>query len=342
MQNRRKFLKFGALIASASIAHPLASFSIPTHPIQQDKLVPLALKKGDKVVIISPAGAVYDVAKIKEFKNTLINLGFVVTVAKSASKIYGYLAGSDEERAADVNEAFADKSIKGIFCTRGGWGCARILDLLDYNSIAENPKFIMGFSDITSLLIGINTKVNLITFHGPVGLSSWDPFSVSCFNNTIILGDKNIFPCRREDDVLALAPGIAQGELIGGNLSVFVSLIGTNYLPDFDRKILFLEELNEDPYKIDRMLMQINQSGIFDKLAGLVFGVFSNCHPENIDQSFSLLEVIKHHVLPLNIPVIYNAPFGHTTKKWTIPIGSLAEINADNLSLELLEPAVLV
>ena len=159
MQNRRKFLKFGALIASASIAHPLASFSIPTNLMQQGKLVPLALKKGDKVVIISPAGAVYDVAKIKEFKNTLINLGFVVTLAKSVSKTYGYLAGSDEERAADVNEAFADKSIKGIFCTRGGWGCARILDLLDYKSIADNPKFIMGFSDITSLLIGINTKV---------------------------------------------------------------------------------------------------------------------------------------------------------------------------------------
>ncbi len=342
MQNRRKFLKYGALIASASIAHPLASFSIPPNPIQQDKLVPRALKKGDKVVIISPAGAVYDDAKIKEFKNTLINLGFVVTLAKSVSKTYGYLAGTDEERAADVNEAFADKSIKGIFCTRGGWGCARILDLLDYKSIAENPKFIMGFSDITSLLIGIQTKVNLITFHGPVGLSSWDPFSVSCFNNTTMLGHKNIFPCINEDNVFALAPGIAQGELIGGNLSVFVSLIGTNYLPDFDRKILFLEELNEEPYKIDRMLMQIKQSGIFDKLAGLVFGVFSNCHPENIDQSFPLLEVIKYHVLPLNIPVIYNAPFGHTTKKWTIPIGALAEINADNLSLELLAPAVLV
>ncbi len=342
MQNRRKFLKYGALIASASIAHPLASFSIPPNPIQQDKLVPRALKKGDKVVIISPAGAVYDDAKIKEFKNTLINLGFVVTLAKSVSKTYGYLAGTDEERAADVNEAFADKSIKGIFCTRGGWGCARILDLLDYKSIAENPKFIMGFSDITSLLIGIQTKVNLITFHGPVGLSSWDPFSVSCFNNTTMLGHKNIFPCINKDNVFALAPGIAQGELTGGNLSVFISLIGTKYLPDFDRKILFLEELNEEPYKIDRMLMQIKQSGIFDKLAGLVFGVFSNCHPENIDQSFPLLEVIKYHVLPLNIPVIYNAPFGHTTKKWTIPIGALAEINADNLSLELLAPAVLV
>jgi len=342
MQNRRKFLKYSALIASASIAHPLASFSLPTYPIQQDKLFPLALKKGDKVVIISPAGAVYDADKIKEFKNTLVNLGFVVTLAKSVSKTYGYLAGTDEERAADVNEAFADKSIKGIFCTRGGWGCARILDLLNYKSIAENPKFIMGFSDITSLLIGINTKVNLITFHGPVGLSTWDPFSVSCFNNTTILGHKNIFPFINEDNVFALAPGIAQGELIGGNLSVFVSLIGTNYLPDFDRKILFLEELNEDPYKIDRMLMQVNQSGIFDKLAGLVFGVFSNCHPENIDQSFPLLEVIKYHVLPLNIPVIFNAPFGHTTKKWTIPIGALAEINTDNLSLELLAPAVLV
>ena len=271
MQNRRKFLKYGALIASASIAHPLASFSIPTNPIQQDKLVPRALKKGDKVVIISPAGAVYDDAKIKEFKNTLVNLGFVVTLAKSVSEIYGYLAGTDEERAADVNEAFADKSIKGIFCTRGGWGCARILDLLDYKSIADNPKFIMGFSDITSLLIGIQTKVNLITFHGPVGLSSWDPFSVSCFNNTIMLGYKNIFPCINEDNVFALAPGIAQGELIGGNLSVFISLIGTKYLPDFYRKILFLEELNEEPYKIDRMLMQIKQSGIFDKLAGLVF-----------------------------------------------------------------------
>ena len=342
MQNRRKFLKYSALIASASIAHPLSSFSISTNPIQQNKLLPLALKKGDKIVIISPAGAVYDAAKINDFVNTLANLGFVVTLAKSVSKTYGYLAGTDEERAADVNEAFSDKSIKGIFCTRGGWGCARILDLLDYKSIADNPKFIMGFSDITSLLIGIYTKVNLITFHGPVGLSSWDPFSVSCFKNTTMFGHKNIFPHLKEDNVLALSPGKAQGELIGGNLSVFVSLIGTHYLPDFDRKILFLEELNEDPYKIDRMLMQVKQSGVFDKLAGLVFGLFSNCDSENIDQSFPLLEVIKHHVLPLNIPVIFNAPFGHTSKKWTIPIGALAEINTDNLSIELLEPAVLV
>jgi muramoyltetrapeptide carboxypeptidase len=342
MQNRRKFLKYTALIASASIAQPLVSFSVPMPLLKEKPIFPAALKRGDKVIIVSPAGAVYDLTKIEEFSRILSNFGFVVERAKSASNRLGYLAGSDEERADDINNAFADNSIKGIVCTRGGWGCARILDRLDYKLIAENPKVIMGFSDITSLLLAINAKTKLVTFHGPVGLSSWDPFSTLCFTNTVFLGERNVFPFGVEDKMIALTPGIAQGELIGGNLTVFNSLIGTDYLPNCDNKILFLEELNEDPYKIDRMLTQLKLAGVLDKLSGFVFGACTKCESEDPLQSFSLLDVVKHHILPLNIPAIFNAPFGHTTKKWTIPIGVMAELDTYNLKLELQQGAVSV
>ncbi len=342
MQNRRKFLKYTALIASASIAQPLVSFSVPMRLAEEKPIFAPALKIGDKVIIVSPAGAVFDPIKIKEFITILSNFGFLVELAKSASNRHGYLAGTDQERADDINNAFADKSIKGIFCTRGGWGCARILSSLDYKLIAENPKVIMGFSDITSLLLAINAKTKLITFHGPVGLSSWDPFSTLCFTNTVFLGNRNVFPFGAEDKMIALSPGIAQGELIGGNLTVFNSLIGTEYLPNCENKILFLEELNEDPYNIDRMLTQLKLAGVLDKLTGFVFGVCAKCVSEDPLQSFTVLEVVKHHILPLNIPSLFNAPFGHTTKKWTIPIGVMAELDSYNLKLELQQSAVLV
>jgi muramoyltetrapeptide carboxypeptidase len=346
MQNRRKFLKYTALIASASIVQPFNSFKTinPKDKPQDNEssILPTALKVGDKVIIVSPAGAVFDLKKMEEFSTILSNLGFVVEVAKSALNRVGYLAGTDHERAEDINNAFADKSIKAIFCTRGGWGCARILSSLDYKLIAENPKVIMGFSDITSLLLAINAKTKLITFHGPVGLSSWDPFSTLCFTNTVFLGNRNVFPFGVEDKTIVLNQGMAQGELIGGNLTVFNSLLGTEYFPNCENKILFLEELNEDPYKIDRMLTQLKLAGVLDKLTGFVFGACTKCVSEDPLQSFTILEVIKHHVLPLNIPAIYNEPFGHTPKKWTLPIGAMAELDSNNLKLELLQSAVIV
>ena len=342
MHNRRDFLKYSALLASASIAHPLLSPQNSLVASSQKSLMPAALKKGDKVIIVSPAGAVYDSKKIMEFKKVLSDFGFEVEIAKSAANCYGFLAGTDEERAADINAAFANQSIKGIFCSRGGWGCARIFRLLDFKLIADNPKMIMGFSDITSLILAIYTKTNLITFHGPLGLSSWDPFSTLSFTKTVLLGEKSAFPLDAENKMIMLSPGIARGELIGGNLSVFNSLIGTEYIPNCDGKILFLEDLNEDTYTIDRMLTQLKLAGILDKLSGFIFGQCTDCKSENPKRSFSLLEVLKHHVLPLKIPAIFNAPFGHTTKKWTIPIGAMAELNAQNLSLELLQPAVVI
>ena len=340
MQNRRNFLKYTALIASASIAQPLVSFNLPIIPTIKKSIIPKALRMGDKVLIISPAGAIYDLSKIEEFKSILTSFGFVVVLSKSVSNRVGYLAGTDQERVDDINNGFADKSISAIFCTRGGWGCARILSQLNYKVISENPKFIMGFSDITSLLLAINAKTNLVTFHGPVGLSTWDPFSTLCFKETAFLGNLNVFPYDIEDKMIALTPGVTQGELIGGNLTVFNSLIGTEYMPVCDNKILFLEELNEDPYKIDRMLTHLKLSGILDKLSGFVFGACTKCISEDPEQSFTILEIIKHHILPLNVPAIFNAPFGHTSKKWTIPIGVMAELDTYNLKLELLRPAV--
>lgn len=342
MQNRRSFLKYAALVASTSIAQPLISFNTPLLPSESKKAFPVALKAGDKVIIVSPAGAVFDSSKIEAFRQVLSKLGFVVILSKSVGKNYGYFAGTDQERADDINNAFADKSIRGVFCTRGGWGCARILGLLDFKMISENPKVIMGFSDITSLLLAISVKANFVTFHGPVGLSSWDIFSENCFKSVIVRAEKNVFPFSASDNLITLSPGFARGELIGGNFTVFNSLIGTEYLPNCEGKILFLEELNEDPYKIDRMFTHLKLAGILDKIVGFIFGVCTKCDAEDLQHSFTLIQVVNYHILPLNIPAIYNAPFGHTAKKWTIPIGVFAELDTIKPSFELQQSAVVI
>lgn len=342
MSSRRNFIKSSGLLAVASLFSNTELYS-QNALIGKEKIKPQALKTGDTVAISSPAGAVWDESQIETFSTILKNFGFKVILCKTLYKKHGYLAGTDEFRANELNELFADKTIKGIFCMKGGWGCARLLDKIDYNLIEKNPKVLIGFSDITSLLIAITTKTGLITFHGPVGNSGWNEFTSTVFKNVVMTAKPYILPENplSENKITTINSGIASGELIGGNLTVLTSIVGSNYLPDWKNKILFLEEVKEEPYSIDRMLTQLKLSGVLNSINGLVFGKCAKCLAEEPMKSFTFDEVIAQHIKPLGIPAFYGAMIGHIENKLTLPLGINATINADKGIITLNENSVL-
>lgn len=310
--------------------------------IATDKLKPKALKSGDTVAITSPAGAVWDENYIDSFTTILKGFGFTVIHGKTLKEKHGYFAGTDELRASELNELFANKNVKGIFCMKGGWGCARILDKLNYDLIKKNPKVLIGFSDITSLLNAITSKTGLVTFHGPVGNSGWNDFSKGVFTNAVLNSKPFMFPVNpvNEDKPVTINKGKASGEFYGGNLSVLCGLIGSKYLPDWKGKILFLEEAKEEPYRIDRMLTQLKLSGVLNSVAGIVFGKCAKCLAEEPEKAFTFDEVIKQHLKPLKVPSFYGAMIGHIENKLTVPLGVKATMDADTWTLSLDESAV--
>jgi muramoyltetrapeptide carboxypeptidase len=254
----------------------------------------------------------------------------------------GYLAESDEVRATELMEFFENDAVKAIVTMRGGWGCQRILDALDYKKIRANPKVIIGFSDITSLVNAIYKHTGLITYHGPCGYSSWGDFTMKCVKKALVVGEpftlKN--PAEYEEETKTWVSGKAQGPLIGGNLTVLTALIGTKHEPNWTGAILFLEEIGEEPYRVDRMLWQMRQAGAFELLAGLVFGSFKNCQPEEPHRSFSLHEVSAQHFTHAKFPIYQGAAFGHIAPKFTLPVGVSAEIDADQFTIRMLERSV--
>ncbi|MDO8998821.1 MAG: LD-carboxypeptidase [Bacteroidota bacterium] len=341
MSSRRNFLKASGILTAAAVMQPSITFSqIPENGLL--KIKPKALKSGDTVAITSPAGAVWDSNQIEIFATILKSFGFNVVYGKTLKEKFGYFAGSDELRANELNDFFADKNIKGIFCMKGGWGCARILDKLDYKLIKENPKVLIGFSDITALLLAITSKTNLITFHGPVGNSGWNEFTKSVFTNVTMAQKSFIFPENPfgEDKIVTITSGKASGELFGGNLTVLSSLIGSSYLPHWKNKILFLEEAKEEPYSIDRMLTQLKLSGVLDVISGFVFGKCAKCLAEEPLKAFTFHEVIMQHIQPLKIPAFYGAMIGHIENKLTVPLGIHATIDADKGIILLNESSV--
>ena len=341
MNSRRHFLKTTGLLATASLfnTNEMLSQNLIS---EKGKIKPPALNSGDTVAITSPAGAVWDNTQVESFTTILKSFGFNVIHGKTLTEKFGYFAGTDELRANEINELFANKNVKGIFCMKGGWGCARILDKIDYSLIEKNPKVIIGFSDITALLIAITTKTGLITFHGPVGNSGWNDFTKSVFMNVTMKTNPFTFPENptTENAVVTINPGKATGELVGGNLTVLSSLIGSNYLPDWKNKILFLEEVKEEPYSIDRMLTQLKLSGVLNSINGLVFGKCAKCLAEEPLKSFTFQEVLTQHIQPLGIPAFYGAMIGHIENKLTLPIGIKANIDAEKGTITLAENSV--
>ncbi len=342
---RRHFLQTGGAAAAAAGLPTLAHSENPSSAV----LKPRRLKKGDLVGLINPAGATFHPDDAEIARETMAALGLKVRFGKHLLDRYGYLAGRDKDRAADVNDLFADPGVRALISLRGGWGCARLLGLLDYDMIRKNPKIIMGYSDLTALLLAIQAKTGLVTFHGPVGISTWNEFSTGHvqrllfeakaleMHNPTNLGDNLV---QVENRVLTITPGKARGRLQGGNLAVLTGMIGSDYLPDFSGSILFLEEVGEAIYRVDRMLTQLKLAGVLDQIAGLVFGRCSDCKPGKGYGSLTLEEVLSDHIAPLGIPAWYGSMIGHIEDKFTIPLGVEAEINADSGTIKLLEPAV--
>jgi len=292
---------------------------------------PEALKPGDRVALIAPSGPLLQQRRLDFALAYLEGLGLAPIVGKSCHSRHGYLAGEDYIRAHDINWAFGDAAVKGIFCIRGGYGAARILDRIDYALIADNPKFFCGYSDVTALHVAINRLAGLMTFHTPMlceaGFSKADAYTLGHLNRYMfepaIHGDfRN--PQGRAWEFLV--NGRAQGPLCGGNLSIITSLMGTPYEPDTRGKIIFIEDIGEEPYKIDRHLTQLRLAGKLDAAAGIVFGDFADCQPENPANSLSIPDIIRG--LRLKIPVLYNLACGHCSPTASLPLGAMAMLDA--------------
>lgn len=335
--NRRQFITTFGLAALATQMQPLiAEGKIAPNII----IKPPRLQVGDTVGLISPASIV-ELKDVESAKLALTALGLKVKLGKHILDRYGYLAGKDSDRAIDVNTMFADKSVKAIIAMRGGWGCNRILPLLDYIRIGSNPKILMGYSDITSLLLAINARSKIVTFHGPVATSTWNEFAGNYVKRILFNAEAVIMKNldTEEGKVQLIAPGKARGKLVGGNFSVLSAMVGSPYLPSFHKNILFLEEVGEDVYRVDRMLTQLKNAGILNQIAGFVFGQCTNCNVGD-EPSFTLMQVLQYHILPLGIPAWYGSMIGHIKDKFTLPVGTEVEIDANVGTIKMLESAV--
>jgi muramoyltetrapeptide carboxypeptidase len=300
------------------------------------KTKPEALAAGDEVGLIAPSGAVGDPCRIEKAVAALERLGFTVRIGASCRASYGYLAGADKLRAGDVHAFFADPSVRGIVCMKGGYGTPRILDALDYQLIARNPKVFVGYSDITGMHLAMNRLSSLVTFHGPMGISdvlvegeeystrSWFDALTSAAPLGAIRNPDAAPPMR------VLVPGRAKGELIGGNLSLIAATMGTAYEIDARGKILFFEDIDERPYRVDRMLTQLRLAGKFDECAGVVLGDWNNCKAEEGKPSLSLEEIFRDIIVPAGKPVIAGLRAGHCSPAATLPFGVEADLDAES------------
>ncbi|WP_130805396.1 S66 peptidase family protein [Senegalia massiliensis] len=304
---------------------------------------PKALKKGSTIGLVAPASYALkkDINKSIKF---LKGLGFKVKLANNIYSKYYCFAGEDEDRAIGINTMFKDKEVDAIFCIRGGYGVHRILEKIDYEMIKENPKIFMGYSDITALHIAINNNSNLITFHGPMTVSDMkdvlDEFSFKSLEEILMSGKNEIEIINPKDDkIKVLSKGKASGILTGGNLALITGTIGTPYEIDTKDKILFIEDIGEYTFKVDRMLRQIKLAGKLNVLKGIILGDFNNCIKED-DGDQSLMEVFEEMLSPLNIPIVYNIKSGHCTPNITLPLGAKVEIDADNLKLKIIEQVI--
>ena len=299
-------------------------------------------QKIKKIALIAPSGIVSQ-TKLKKSKENIKRLGKEPVVFPNAMNRYGYLAGKDDERLNDIQQAFEDKSIDAIFCIRGGYGATRILDKIDYEIIKKNPKIFVGFSDITAYQSAFFVKAGLVSFHGIIGASNFTDYIIQQLQDLIFCPVENYILPHTSFDVLT--QGKAKGRIVGGNLSLLVSMIGTEYIFPFTDKLVFIEEIAEPPYKIDRMLNHLLMATDIKKAAGIVFGSFRGCTPEENDtlpeNSLRVEEIIEEKFAGLNIPIVYNLNFGHIENSLIFPIGVKARLDTQNKKIQLLEKATI-
>ncbi|MBF2064674.1 MAG: LD-carboxypeptidase [Calothrix sp. C42_A2020_038] len=332
---RRRFLTTSGITVATVLSSLRQVQGVPPQTI----IKPPRIRVGDTIGLVAPA-SVIEQSDIDYARKALTDLGLKVKLGKHILERYGYLAGKDTERAFDINEMFTDKSVQAILAMRGGWGCNRILPLLNYTRIRNNPKILIGYSDITSLLLAIGARSRIVTFHSLVATSSWNEFTLSYLRPILFDGVTMIMQnLTTEVGIEVITPGKAKGKLVGGNLSVLCAMIGSPYLPSWNRRILFVEDIGEDVYRVDRMLTQLKNAGILYQISGFIFGQCTNCKPGEAP-TFVLAQVLRDHIQPLGIPAWYGSMIGHIRNKFTVPLGIDVEIDASAGTIKMLESAV--
>ncbi len=323
----------------------LVSLSINTELLGENRIKAPPLKKGDLVGLIAPATNVADPADIQKAKEIIELLGLKMKLGKNVLSGSGYKTRTRQERADDINSMFADPSVKAIFCLRGGYGSASILDLVDYELIRNNPKLFCGFSDITALHIAIRKYSGLITLHSPVMLSPFEGSTLENFRRilfgnsiSVIENPKEKSGSREKYPILTINSGVAQGELVGGNLTLICSLLGTPYEIETGGKILFIEDTGESPYKIHRMLTQLRLAGKFGKLNGMMIGACNDCGSSGSPiWDGTQTEIYYDFFSEYDFPVFYGLMAGHRGEQLTLPLGINVEINSNSGIINLLE-----
>ncbi|MDD4583617.1 MAG: LD-carboxypeptidase [Eubacteriales bacterium] len=312
---------------------------------------PKKLEKGDTIGVISPSSPSEKKSDVIRSIETLEEWGYKVVLGKNVNKTKGFVAASEEERAADFNEMFRRDDIDAVFVTQGGYGSAQILRLIDYDCVTKNPKIFTGFSDITSLHIALNKFSNLVTFHGP-GMSRFNTEELTDYtkehffkaiSSTEPIGDIKL--ANKKKWLYAISPGIAEGQLVGGNLTLICSSLGTPYAIDTKGKILLIEDLDTEPWIFDHMLSHLRNAGCLNEIKGIVVGECHNCIPFKYNPGYycdtSLEDVLEYYLKPLGVPVLYGLPLGHTDDLATLPLGVTVRLDADKKVLTILESGVI-
>ena len=353
MTSLNRSIRFVLLGSVAMLTEVLGAgnVSAQTEKLNEAWKKPRALKPGDTIVFVAPAGPI-ELAPLQEYAKRLEKAGYKVVIPKGIDRKTGYLAGSDEDRAAELNHAIRDPKVRAIFPCRGGYGLTRILDKIDYAALRKDPKIITGFSDLTALHLAIAARAKVITFHSPMSMRDLGQekkeltFSAASFKRAIFadeyknnsIGYSIDLPVRQPLP-LKLVGGKARGRLIGGNLTLICSTLGTPYAIQPKGAILFIEDINEAPYRVDRSLSQLRLAGVLDSVAGIVVGNFSDKETKDAED---FTRVLRDYFAALKVPVVMNFPVGHIPNNATLPHGALVELDGDAASVRLLENPVLV
>jgi len=342
MMRRRDLLAGGAALMAAQ-----GSAAPETSPIR-----PPALRPGDVAGLITPATAVTDPDRLALVERTMKYFGLRMKMGRHVGQRRGYLGGTAEERLEDLHQMFRDPEVKAVFAIRGGYGSAHLLDRIAYALLRSHPKIFVGYSDITAMHLAIQKRAGLVTFHGPMPLAEFTEYTQTWFRRALFdarpLGAVGNPPetnlLRPAHTLRTVRPGQARGRLAGGNLTLISTTLGTPYEIETAGRILFLEDVDEEPYAIDRMLTQLRLAGKLQAAAGIVFGECRDCRPRQFQPSFdstlSLGEVVDDILGKLDIPVLSGLTVGHTGDQLTLPLGVLAALDADKGELTIEEAGV--
>ena len=343
--NRRTFAR---TLAASALAAPFVKAQQQSAPL----IHPKALRPGDTIALITPSTHVSDPDRLQTVIRTVEYFGLKPKLGRNVGKKWGYAGGTIDERIDDLHTAFTDPEMKGVFCIRGGYAAGQLLDRIDYPLIQRNPKVFIGYSDITALHLAIHKFTGLITFHGPVTTSAFTDYTQDCYKRALfgakplgaLTNPKETNTLRPAHHLRTIRPGKAQGKLIGGNMSLICATMGTPYEIDTRGKILFIEDVDEQPYSLDRMLTQLRLAGKLQQAAGIIWGECSDCGPKDwkpsfTEGNFSVGEVVDNILGSLKVPVVAGLTIGHTADQLTLPLGVNATLDAGTGTLTIDEAA---